>query len=179
MRWSLATLATLLACAGPVAADPRLTSSAFPEGGEIPSLHTCEGADASPPLTWSELPDGTRSVALIVEDPDAPDPKAPRRVWIHWVVYDLPPTPPFLAAAASPSALPAGAREGVNDWKTIGYRGPCPPVGRHRYVHTLYALDTRLDGVDHPSKQALERAMAGHILGQARLVGTYEKQSSR
>jgi Raf kinase inhibitor-like YbhB/YbcL family protein len=150
-----------------------LSSTSFKEGGAIPREHTCQGADRSPALSWAQLPSGTRSVALIVDDPDAPDPKAPKMTWVHWVLYDLPPSAPGLPEGG---ALPPGTREGLNDWKTTGYRGPCPPIGRHRYFHKLYALDALLPGLSRPTKAELERAFEGHVLGQAQLVGTYEKE---
>jgi Raf kinase inhibitor-like YbhB/YbcL family protein len=143
--------------------------------GEIPAQYTCEGRDVSPPLQWSGVPAGTKSLALIVDDPDAPDPKAPKTVWVHWVVYDIPPDATSLQEAAQKSTLPRGAREGVNDWKRRGYGGPCPPIGRHRYFHKLYALDAELADLGEPTKAALEKAMAGHVLAQAELVGTYHK----
>ena len=152
-----------------------LTSSAFPHGGEIPARYTCEGEDVSPPLAWSGLPAGTRSVALIVDDPDAPDPKAPKTTWVHWVLYDLPPGAGGLSEAVAPSALPAGTREGVNDWKRTGWGGPCPPIGRHRYFFKLYALDAELPDLGRPTKARLEEAMQGHVLVKTELVGTYEK----
>jgi Raf kinase inhibitor-like YbhB/YbcL family protein len=151
----------------------QLHSTAFSDHGEIPTRYTCEGADVSPPLQWSALPDGTRSLALIVDDPDAPDPAAPRRVWVHWVLFNVPPSPALLPEGARP--LPLGAVEGLNDWQRIGYGGPCPPIGRHRYVHKLYALDTKLE-LNRPSKQQLEQAMEGHVLSQAVLIGTYQKR---
>ncbi|NOU28432.1 MAG: YbhB/YbcL family Raf kinase inhibitor-like protein [Polyangiaceae bacterium] len=153
----------------------RLTSPSFAHEAEIPTKHTCEGADVSPPLVWAGLPAGTKSLALIVDDPDAPDPKAPQRVFVHWVVYDLPPSAKGLAEGAS-TQLPPSALQGKNDWKVRGYRGPCPPIGRHRYVHKLYALDTVLPDLGEPDKGALERAMEGHVIAQAVLIGTYEKQ---
>jgi Raf kinase inhibitor-like YbhB/YbcL family protein len=152
-----------------------LTSTAFDEGGAIPAEYTCEGADAAPPLRWSGIPEGTRSLVLIVDDPDAPDPQAPKMTWVHWVVYNLPPNVSDLAAAG----LPAGAAEGLNDWKRLGYGGPCPPIGRHRYFHKLYALDRMLEGLDRPTKAEVERAMHGHVIAQAQLVGTYAKSSDR
>ena len=152
-----------------------LTSSAFRHQGEIPRRHTCDGADVSPPLGWSGIPAGTRSLALVVDDPDAPDPAAPKVRWVHWVVYDIPPGTDALPEAAAPGALPPGTREGTNDWKRTGYGGPCPPVGRHRYVHTLYALDTTLGDLGRPTRQALERAMEGHVLARAELVGLYSR----
>jgi Raf kinase inhibitor-like YbhB/YbcL family protein len=153
-----------------------LTSPAFPDGGEIPNRYTCEGRDVSPPLTWSEPPSGTKSLALIVDDPDAPDPKAPKMTWVHWVLYNLPPTVGQLAEAVERKALPTGTREGLNDWKRTGYGGPCPPIGRHRYFHKVYALDTVLPDLGRPTKAQLEKAMQGHVLAGAELVGTYEKK---
>jgi Raf kinase inhibitor-like YbhB/YbcL family protein len=149
-----------------------LTSSAFAEGGRIPPIHTCEGRDLAPALAWSGVPPGTKAFALIVDDPDAPDPAAPQRTWVHWVLYDIPAS---LAALAEGGAAPAGARDGRNDWKKTGYGGPCPPVGRHRYFHKLYALDAALGDLGTPDKAALEKAMAGHVLAQAVLMGTYQK----
>ena len=153
-----------------------ITSPSFAEGGEIPTTFTCEGKDVSPALSWSGAPAGTKSLALIVDDPDAPDPKAPKMTWVHWVLYDLAPTASGLPEAAAASALPAGTREGTNDWKRTGYGGPCPPTGRHRYFHKLYALDVLLGDLGAPTKAALEKAMRGHIIGQATLMGTYEKK---
>ncbi len=152
-----------------------LASSAFAAGGAIPSAYTCEGSDRSPPLAWSGMPEGTRSLALIVDDPDAPDPAAPRMTWVHWVLYNIPPASGGLPEGVAPAALPAGTREGVNDWKRTGYGGPCPPIGRHRYFHKLYALDAPLPDLGRPTKAALEKAMQGHILAQAELIGTYRK----
>ena len=126
-------------------------------------------------LAWSGVPEGTKSLALIVDDPDAPDPAAPKRTWVHWVLYNLPPEAGGLDAAASPDLLPLGARQGRNDWGRTGYGGPCPPIGRHRYFHKLYALDTVLPDLGEPTKAALEKAMQGHVLGKSELVGTYEK----
>ncbi|MGH9464507.1 MAG: YbhB/YbcL family Raf kinase inhibitor-like protein [Thermoanaerobaculia bacterium] len=153
-----------------------LSSPDFAPGGEIPAHHTCEGADLSPTLVWSGAPAGSKSFALIVDDPDAPDPEAPRMTWVHWVLYDLPPGTSELAQGVAPGALPAGAREGVNDWQRTGYGGPCPPIGRHRYFHKLYALDTVLGDLGRPTKADLEGAMAGHVLAQAELLGTYQKR---
>jgi Raf kinase inhibitor-like YbhB/YbcL family protein len=152
-----------------------LISSAFSPGGNIPVEHTCEGADRSPPLAWDGIPAGTKSLALIVDDPDAPDPAAPRMTWVHWVLYNLPPACTGLAEGAA-SALPAGTREGFNDWKRTGYGGPCPPIGRHRYFHKLYALDTVLPDLGCPTRPLLEKAMQAHILAQAELIGTYQKR---
>jgi hypothetical protein len=153
----------------------EITSTAYASGGAIPALYTCEGKDISPPLAWSGVPPGTRSLALIVDDPDAPDPAAPTTTWVHWVVYNIPPAAGGLPEAVKPAALPPGAHAGINDWGRAGYGGPCPPVGRHRYFHKLYALDIELPKLAHPDKQALEAAMQGHILAAATLVGTYQK----
>ena len=153
----------------------KLTSSAFADGGAIPRKYTCEGADVSPPLAWEGAPAGTESLALIVDDPDAPDPKAPRMTWVHWVLYNLPADAEGLPEDASRAGLPAGAAVGLNDWKRADYGGPCPPIGRHRYFHKLYALDRTLTGLTRPTKADVERAMAGHVLAEARLVGTYQK----
>ena len=149
-----------------------LTSSAFTDGGAIPKRYTCEGQDAAPPLAWAGAPAGTKSFALIVDDPDAPDPKAPKRTWVHWVLYDIP-----ASATALPEGgvLPHGTRQGRNDWGRTGYGGPCPPIGRHRYFHKLYALDAVLGDLGEPAKGELEKAMKGHVLAEARIVGTYEK----
>jgi Raf kinase inhibitor-like YbhB/YbcL family protein len=151
-----------------------LASSAFAADAAIPEIYTCEGKDVSPPLAWSGAPAGTKSFALIVDDPDAPDPAAPKMTWVHWVLYDIPPTVSSLSEAVG--ALPAGTREGVNDWGRTGYGGPCPPTGRHRYFHKLYALDTVLSDLGRPKKATLEKAMQGHILAQAALIGTYQKR---
>ncbi|MDC0721565.1 YbhB/YbcL family Raf kinase inhibitor-like protein [Nannocystis bainbridge] len=153
----------------------QLRSPAFASMGPIPRAHTCEGDDISPPLEWGDPPAGTCSFALIVQDPDAPDPAAPRRIWVHWIVVDLPPDLRALPADAAAS-LPSGARHGANDWGRTAWGGPCPPIGRHRYFFALYALDTRLDALQAPTRAALEAAMAGRILARAELVGTYEKQ---
>jgi Raf kinase inhibitor-like YbhB/YbcL family protein len=152
-----------------------LRSPAFPPSGEIPKECTCDGQDVSPPLEWSGAPTGTKSFALIVDDPDAPDPKAPKTTWVHWVLYDIPASATALPKAATAKSLPAGTHEGVNDWKRTGYGGPCPPIGRHRYFHKLYALDASLGDLGRPTKAALERAMQAHILAKAELIGTYQR----
>ena len=133
-----------------------LTSSAFTDGGAIPKRYTCEGQDAAPPLTWAGAPAGTKSFALIVDDPDAPDPKAPKRTWVHWVLYDI---PPGTTALPEGGALPAGTREGRNDWGRTGYGGPCPPIGRHRYFHKLYALDAVLGDLGEPRADVVAAAV--------------------
>lgn len=153
-----------------------LTSSAFTEGSEIPEVHTCEGSDTSPPLAWSGAPAGTQSFALIVDDPDAPDPAKPKMTWVHWVLYNIPATTTQLPTAVASATLPPGTREGTNDWKRTGYGGPCPPIGRHRYFFKLYALDCELPDLHQPTKAELEKAMTGHILAQTQLMGTYQKK---
>lgn len=152
-----------------------LTSSAFRADGLIPVRHTCDGEDISPALHWSGAPATTRSFVLIVDDPDAPDPKAPKMTWVHWVVYDIPADTAGLPEGATNSRLPRPAREGVNDFRRTAYGGPCPPVGRHRYFFKLYALDTTLEGLDAPTKADVEAAMRGHIVAQAQLIGTYQR----
>lgn len=152
----------------------KLTSIAFAHGGEIPQKYTCEGQDISPPLAWSGVPANAKSLALIVDDPDAPDPAAPKMTWVHWVLYNIPTNVSSLAEAAKQP--PAGTLEGLNDWKRTGYGGPCPPIGRHRYFHKLYALDTVLPDLGRPSKVKLEAQMKGHVIAQAELVGTYQKR---
>jgi Raf kinase inhibitor-like YbhB/YbcL family protein len=152
-----------------------LTSPAFAPGGSIPTLYTCEGRDTSPPLAWAGVPDGAESLALIVDDPDAPDPAAPKRVWVHWVLYNIPVSATGLVEAVASADLPPGTSEGTNDWARVGYGGPCPPIGRHRYFFKLHALDTTLPDLRQPSKTALEGAMRDHILARAELIGTYQK----
>ncbi len=152
-----------------------LTSPAFTAGHDIPSDFTCEGGDVSPALAWSGIPAGTKSLALIVDDPDAPDPAAPKMTWVHWVLYNLPPDTKRLAEAIESDELPAGTQEGKNDWKRTGYGGPCPPTGRHRYFFKLFALDVMLPDMNHPTKAQLEKAMEGHVLEKVELIGTYQK----
>jgi Raf kinase inhibitor-like YbhB/YbcL family protein len=164
----------LLVDAADTAMALTLTSPAFKQGGKIPSTYTCEGDDISPPLSFEGAPKGTKSLALIIDDPDAPDPKAPKRVWVHWVVFNLPPEAKGLAENASAAGLPAGAVQGVNDFQHNSYGGPCPPIGRHRYFLKLYALDTTLPGKAF-NKAGLEAAMEGHVLGKAELMATYQK----
>lgn len=149
----------------------RIQSSAFKEGESIPTIYTCDGDDISPPLAWEGVPKDASSLALIVDDPDAPDPAAPKMVWVHWVIYNLPVDASGLPEAAS--RLPTGTLEGINDWQRTGYGGPCPPIGRHRYFFKLYALDTRLPDLAQPTKARLLEAMQGHVIDEAVLVGTY------
>jgi Raf kinase inhibitor-like YbhB/YbcL family protein len=151
----------------------QLTSSAFTEGAPIPAKYTCDGEDVSPPLKWSNLPQGTKSAALICDDPDAP-----LGTWVHWVVYGIPATVTELPEGVpAAETIPNGARQGTNDFKRVGYGGPCPPKGRpHRYVFQLYALDAELQLSPGATKKDLVNAMKGHILAEGRLIGTYERK---
>lgn len=155
----------------------KLKSTAFEDGGTIPAAHTCDGADASPPLEWSDVPDGTRSLALIMEDPDAP-----AGTWVHWVLYDLPAGLKKLGANLPKTERLAGggahgACWGVEEFSRVGYHGPCPPPGRpHRYLFRLYALDAATDLTPRRTKDELLRAMKGHLLAQAALAGRYGRK---
>jgi Raf kinase inhibitor-like YbhB/YbcL family protein len=178
-------LTLLAACAEPggetsqpvktTAAEMTVTSTAFQPGGKIPTIYTCQGNDFSPPLAWSNPPEGTKSLALIMDDPDAP-----MGTWVHWVVYNLPPgTSELLEGASAANAekfnLPVGTQQGQTSFKRSDYGGPCPPSGSHRYIFHLYALDIPLDspGMD---RAALVKAMDGHILASGTLMGTYQKE---
>ena len=151
----------------------RLWSPAFEQGGQIPRRHTCDGEDLSPPLRWDGVPEGAASLALVVDDPDAP-----RGTWVHWVLYDLEPTLDGLAEGVpGDEVLPGGARQGRNDFRRVGYGGPCPPPdGAHRYVFTLHALARRLGLAAGATKGALLAAMEGGVLGSGRLIGTYRRR---
>lgn len=155
----------------------QITSPSFREGGAIPKIYTCEGPDGSPELAWSGADSNVKSFALIVDDPDAPDPAAPKMTYVHWVLYNIPPDARGLLEGVTADKLPKGTREGTNDWKRTGYGGPCPPIGRHRYFFKLYALDTVLPDLGAATKPELEQAMQGHIVSQATLMGTYQKES--
>ena len=152
----------------------QLTSPAFAQNGEIPREHTCDGEDVSPALEWKGLPPGTGSLALIVDDPDAPDPKAPKMTYVHWVLYDIPTSEVRIGRGGSPK----GARDGKNDWKRTGYGGPCPPIGRHRYFFKLYALDAMLGDLQTPTKDRLLEAMKGHVIEETQLMGTYQRSKA-
>lgn len=149
----------------------ELKSSAFGNGSSIPSKYTCDGQDTSPPLSWNDAPSGTKSFALIADDPDAP-----MGTWVHWVVWNVPASASGLGEALDKkAALSDGTKQGVSDFKRPGYGGPCPPSGTHRYMFKLYALDTVLDLEQSATKAKLESAMKGHVLGQATLMGTYAR----
>jgi Raf kinase inhibitor-like YbhB/YbcL family protein len=150
-----------------------LKSPSFPADGPIPRRYTCQGEDISPALSWEGLPAGTQSLVLIVDDPDAPDPAAPKMTWVHWLLYNLPAQCQELPEAVG--KLPAGTLEGINDWQRTGYGGPCPPIGTHRYFFKLHALDSLLPDLHQPSKAKLLEAMQGHILDQTELMGTFKK----
>ncbi len=154
----------------------QLRSASFAHGASIPVRHTCDGANTSPPLSWTDVPEGTRTLALIVDDPDAPDPARPTRVWVHWVLYNISPSVTELAEGGVRSPVPHGAREGLHDDGALGYDGPCPPIGRHRYFHTLYALDAELRDLGAAAQRRdLDAAMSGHVLATAQLMGTYQR----
>ena len=149
----------------------EITSTEFKEGEPIPSKYTCDSQDISPPLEWKDIPDGTKSLALIADDPDAPG-----KTWVHWVVYDIPPAMEgFSAGVPASEKLDKGGTQGVNDFSRIGYGGPCPPSGEHRYYFKLYALDRVLNEAPALSKQKLEQLMEGKILGECSLMGTYSR----
>jgi hypothetical protein len=153
-----------------------ITSPAFRAGAEVPARFTCEGEDRSPPLEWTGVPPGTRSLVLVVDDPDAPDPTAPRIIWVHWLLYNIPAEATGLAEGIPPSELPSGTREGITDFKRTGWGGPCPPIGRHRYFFRLYTLDVTLPDLGRPTRAKLDQAMKGHMIAQAELMGTYQKR---
>lgn len=152
-----------------------IQSSSFHHNGEIPVRHTCDGQNVSPALSWAGVPAGTKSLALIVDDPDAPDPAAPRMIWVHWVLYNIPAGTNGLPENVDAKDLPAGTLQGINDWKHTGYGGPCPPIGIHRYYHKLFALDVALPDMKRPTKAALEKAMQGHIIAHSSLIGLYRR----
>jgi Raf kinase inhibitor-like YbhB/YbcL family protein len=152
--------------------DIKITSSAFAEGGMIPAKYTCDGADISPPLQWDAVPEGTKTVALISDDPDAP-----MGTWVHWVLFNLPPDVKELPENVPPDeTLSNGATQGTSSFQKIGYGGPCPPSGTHRYFFKLYALDAELDLDSSANKARLIKAMEGHIIGEGQLIGKYKRQ---
>ena len=157
-----------------------LTSAAVTNGGTLPPRYTCDGNDVSPPLRWSDTPAGTRSFVLIVDDPDAPDPAAPKRIWVHWVLYNLPASLEEIPEGVSEQSLGHRVRTALNDSGDAGYGGPCPPIGRHRYFHRLFALDTELPELGPRARRSdVEKAMAGHVLADAILMATYERGGRR
>jgi len=151
----------------------RLESPAFKEGEEIPARYTYQGDNISPPFKWFDAPAATKSFVFIIEDPDAPDPAAPKGIWVHWILYNIPPSAKGLAEGVK--TLPIGVGEGINGWLRTGYGGPQPPVGKHRYFHKLYALDKVLEpSKKNPTREDLEEEMWGHVLAEATLMGTYQ-----
>lgn len=156
----------------------HITSSSFPHDGVVPVRHTCEGHDTSPELFWTEVPEDAKSLVLIVDDPDAPDPAAPKRTWVHWVLYNIPVSAEGLTEAIEATLLPSGTLQGLNDWQRAGYGGPCPPVGNHRYFFKLYALDTELPDLKLPTKVKLDQAMQGHVIASSELIGRYQKRGT-
>jgi len=157
----------------------NLQSSAFAANAPIPPRYTCEAANVSPPLAWSGAPATAKSFALIVEDPDAPDPAKPTRVVTHWVAYNIPATTPGLSENASKTGMPAGSAQGLNEGSKPAYMGPCPPIGSHRYFFKLYALDTVLSGLKNPKKADLQQAMQTHVVDSTQLIGTYQKSKKK
>jgi len=155
--------------------DFRLQVSAFNNQGDIPAKFTCEGANISPAISWSGVPEGTKSIALIVDDPDAPDPQKPEKVFTHWVLYNIPPTATKLGEAEH--HFPKGTQHGSNDYSKADYAGPCPPIGKHRYFFKLFALDTNFHFMVRPSRADLEKEMANHILAQSEVIGLYAKKN--
>lgn len=151
--------------------DLKISSPAFADGEMIPREYTCDGKDISPPLAWTGVPQGTKSLALIADDPDAP-----AGTWVHWVIFNLPADGDGLSeAVSSEKNLADGSRQGINDFRRIGYGGPCPPGGTHRYYFKLYALDKALELSSGAGKKELLRAMTGHVLGEAVLMGRYRR----
>jgi Raf kinase inhibitor-like YbhB/YbcL family protein len=147
-----------------------LESEAFPEGGVIPGRHTCDGVDVSPPLSWRDAPAETVTFALVMDDPDAP-----AGTWVHWVLFDV----PAAVSEIREGTTPRGSREGKNSWRRSGYGGPCPPSGTHRYVFRLYAVDCALGLASGTTATDLARALRGHVLAEARLMGRYARTGDR
>ena len=189
-RWiQVAVPATLLYCASVAATNNGLssgekessdmpmniTSPAFTHNGMIPVIHTCDGQNVSPQLKWKGVPAATKSLALVVDDPDAPDPAAPKMTWVHWVLYNIPADSAGLPENATAQMLSSGTLQGLNDWHRTGYGGPCPPKGKHRYYFKLYALDVVLPDLKKPSKSELEKAMQSHVIARSELIGLYQR----
>jgi hypothetical protein len=154
----------------------KLKSQSFENKKDMAKKFTCDGEDISPALEWSDIPEETKSFVLIVDDPDAPDPANPKMTWVHWILYNIPAAVSFLPENVKDVDLPEGTLQGLNDWKKTGYGGPCPPIGKHRYFHKLYALDIILPDLTRPTKAKLEKAMEGHILHKAELIGLYQRK---
>ena len=152
-----------------------LTSVDISHRGEIPHTFTCDGNDISPALNWLGMPGLTKSLVLIVDDPDAPDPSKPKMTWVHWLLYNISPSITELSRGIAEKKLPIGTQQGKNDWKQTGYSGPCPPIGKHRYFFKLYALDIELPDLHSPNKTELEKAISGHVIEQTELIGTYQR----
>jgi Raf kinase inhibitor-like YbhB/YbcL family protein len=152
-----------------------LVSESFQNNGIIPARYTCDGWDMSPPLLWTHVPTGAKSLALIIHDLDAPNPDSPQFLWMHWLLYNIPPNIHQLAEGITKKDLPAGALQGKNDWGRAAYGGPCPPRGKHRYLHKLYALDVVLPDLKTPTKAVFEKAIVGHVIGHAELLGLYQR----
>ena len=171
----LIAVLALLFCSGGVGdkeMEIKVTSSGFEDGGLIPAKYTCDGADISPPLGWEGVPEGTKSIALISDDPDAP-----MGTWVHWVLFNLPGQTRELAEnIPHDRTLPSGAKQGTTDFRRVGYGGPCPPSGTHRYFFKLYALDAEIALTAGANKAQLLKAMQGHILAQGQLIGKYKRQ---
>ncbi|MBD3362980.1 YbhB/YbcL family Raf kinase inhibitor-like protein [Candidatus Dojkabacteria bacterium] len=151
----------------------QIKSPEFNHNENIPSKYTCEGENISPPLTFSEVPENAQTLALIVDDPDAPDPDAPKMTWVHWVVFNIDPK----TTEVGENTIPNGGTQGTNNFDELDYGGPCPPIGEHRYFFKLYALDTKLGLDTNATKDDLIEAMDGHVLDEAELIGLYEKQT--
>ena len=175
LRWLVLLLSAGLSWETVSAGGISLSSTAFAHQGAIPKRYTCQGDDISPPLRWRGVPSRAKSLVLIVDDPDAPDPRAPKMTWVHWVLYNLTADSEGLPAGVKSKDLPAGTQQGLNSWGRTGYGGPCPPIGEHRYFFKLYALDAKLDGLTNPAKDAVVKAMQGHIIENIQLMGTYQK----
>ena len=152
-----------------------ITSPSFLHDGVIPGRHTCDGQNISPTLAWHGVPPETKSLILIVDDPDAPDPAAPRMTWVHWVLYNIPASAKGLPEGVAAANLPAGTLQELNDWQHTGYGGPCPPIGSHRYFHKLLALNAVLPDLNLPTKAELEKAMQGHVIARSELIGRYRR----
>ena len=156
----------------------NIQSLSFMHEREIPARHTCDGLNTSPPILWLGVPNSAKSLALIVDDPDAPDPSAPKMTWVHWLLYNIPVSATDLTEGVTANRLPAGTLQGINDWHSTGYGGPCPPIGRHRYFFKLYALDSVLPDLKNPTKATLEKVMQSHVLDQASLIGLYQRHAA-